>query len=160
MKQLPLEIDGDEYRLVQVAWYVQRLMRAEAERRQATPGLTLTQLRALGVLHALPGASLATVASELAVQSPAASKAIDELVQRGLVDREVVSGNRRKHALHVTSSGTKALRKAATSALTGITKALSGLTPKERATVDRATVLLYPLLREASIGDGAAPNAA
>lgn len=160
MKQFDLEIDVAEYRMVQVSWYVQRLMRAEAERRQTTPGLTLTQLRALGVLHTSPGASLAALASELGVQSPATSKAIEELVQQGLVVRAVVPENRRKLALHVTSSGRKSLRAAAASALRGISEVLAGMTTEERATVDRAMALLYPLLREASIGDGAAPNAA
>ena len=154
MKQFDPETKHAAYRIAQVAWHIHRLLRVEVEQRQPT-GLTFTQLRALGALHATPGASLSELAEDLGLQKPTASKTVDELVRQGLVVREVVPDNRRKQALYATGSGTEALEAAAGVAFTAIDDLLARLTHEEREAVDRAMALLHPLVRGDSAPAGA-----
>jgi DNA-binding MarR family transcriptional regulator len=152
MKHLGSETDRPTAQIVQVAWHVLRIVRGAVDQTQ-TPGLSLTELRALGALAAAPGASLSEVADELGLQNPTASKTVETLVQQGLVVREVVPGNRRKQALYLTARGAEALDAAAGVAFTAIDDLLARLTPADRETVERAMALLHPLVHATDAHD-------
>jgi DNA-binding MarR family transcriptional regulator len=71
-------------------------------------GLTLAQYRLLAMIA--EGAERAShLAGELALTKPTVSATIDTLVERGLVNREGVDGDRRATRLTVTDSGGDAL---------------------------------------------------
>lgn len=152
MKHLGHETDRPTAQLVQVAWHVLRIVRGAVDQGQ-TPGLSLTELRALGALSAAPGASLSEVADELGLQKPTASKTVETLVQQGLVVRKVVPDNRRKQALYLTARGAEALDAGAGVAFTAIADLLARLTPGDRETVERAMGLLHPLVHASDAHD-------
>lgn len=132
--------------VIQVAWRVLRMVRAEVERRP-TPELTLTQMQSLGFLISNPGASLSELAEHLGLQKPTTSKVVEELVQQGRVIREVAPGNRRKLTLHITASGSEVLGSAIEPAITRMAEMLARLTADERQEVERAMSLLHPLVQ-------------
>lgn len=156
MKQFQCETDPgrapEPALVVEVAWRVLQVVKAEVGRRQ-TPGLTPTQMRALGFLVGSPGASLSELADDLGLRKPTASKVVEELVQEGRVTRGVVRGNRRKLTLHVTPAGLDALETATAPAMARIGELLAPLTAAERETVARALALLHPLVRPAAAHD-------
>ena len=67
--------------------------------------LTVPQLRVLVVLAAHDGTSMSGVAEELGVNPSNASRTCEQLVQRGLVNRRAVSGDRRRVALTLAAPG-------------------------------------------------------
>lgn len=70
--------------------------------------LTLAQYRLLAMIA--DGAERAShLAGELALTKPTVSATIDTLVERGLVEREAVDGDRRATRLSVTAAGRTAL---------------------------------------------------
>jgi DNA-binding MarR family transcriptional regulator len=75
---------------------------------RACTDLTLAQYRLLAMIA--DGAERAShLAGELALTKPTVSATIDTLVERGLVEREAVDGDRRATRLTVTGSGRAAL---------------------------------------------------
>lgn len=75
---------------------------------RACTDLTLPQYRLLAMIA--DGAERAShLAGELALAKPTVSATIDTLVERGLVEREAVDGDRRATRLIVTRSGLAAL---------------------------------------------------
>ncbi len=75
---------------------------------RACTELTLAQYRLLAMIA--DGAERASrIAGELALTKPTVSATIETLVDRGLVDRAAVDGDRRATRLSVTASGRAAL---------------------------------------------------
>ena len=75
---------------------------------RACTDLTLAQYRLLAMIA--DGAERAShLAGELALTKPTVSATIDTLVERGLVEREAVDGDRRATRLTVTEPGRAAL---------------------------------------------------
>jgi DNA-binding MarR family transcriptional regulator len=74
----------------------------------ATPELTLSQFRVLGLLSGGDERSTA-LASRLAVAKPTLTSLIDSLVERGFVAREAAAGDRRVVQLAITATGREAL---------------------------------------------------
>src|SRR5262247_2755234 len=73
--------------------------------------LTLAQYRVLALVAAGDERS-SHVAERLAVAKPTITAVVDGLVERGLVTRSAVEGDRRSLRLALTPAGTGALRKA------------------------------------------------
>jgi DNA-binding MarR family transcriptional regulator len=91
-------VDRDVLTLARVARVLER----------ACTDLTLAQYRLLAMIA--DGAERAShLAGELALTKPTVSATIDTLVERGLVEREAVDGDRRATRLTVTRSGKAAL---------------------------------------------------
>ena len=78
---------------------------------QAAGDLTLAQYRVLAFVAAGTERS-SLVAEGLALAKPTVTAAVDGLVERKLITREAVAGDRRSLRLAVTAAGTKALRAA------------------------------------------------
>jgi DNA-binding MarR family transcriptional regulator len=81
------------------------------ERAAAESDLTLAQYRVLALVAAGDERS-SLLADRLAVAKPTITAVVDGLVDRGLVTRSAVEGDRRSLRLALTPAGTSALRKA------------------------------------------------
>jgi DNA-binding MarR family transcriptional regulator len=72
-------------------------------------GLTLPQLRAMGIIRKRPNESLSMISLHLSLTVSSVSRLIDGLVDRGLVLRQTVPDNRRQVSLSLTAAGDKVL---------------------------------------------------
>jgi DNA-binding MarR family transcriptional regulator len=72
--------------------------------------ITVTMLAILSVLDRLPGLSQAELARMIKVERMTAGINAKRCVEKGLVVREAVPGDRRKYALRLTAAGRKELR--------------------------------------------------
>ncbi len=81
------------------------------ERAAAARELTLAQFRILALIAAGDERS-SLLAERLAVAKPTITAVVDGLVERGLVIREAVAGDRRSIRVALTSTGVAALRAA------------------------------------------------
>ncbi len=79
------------------------------ERATAARDLTLAQYRVLALVAAGDERS-SLLADRLAVAKPTITAVVDGLVERGLVERSTVHGDRRSIRLALTKQGTAALR--------------------------------------------------
>jgi DNA-binding MarR family transcriptional regulator len=97
-------VDRDVLTLARVARVLER----------ACTDLTLAQYRLLAMIAG--GAERAShLAGQLALTKPTVSATIDTLVERGLVEREAVDGDRRATRLSVSAPGAAALLRAESS---------------------------------------------
>ena len=90
--------------VVDVIPFVMRALRAEFRSHRGQE-INIPQFRSLMYLRRKPGASLTDVAEHLGITPPSTSKLIDDLVERGLVDRQASSIDRRKISLDLTAGG-------------------------------------------------------
>lgn len=95
---------------------------------RATPDLSLAQYRVLALVAAGDERS-SLVAERLAVARPTITAVVDGLVERGLVEREAVAGDRRALRLVVTGAGRTALA-AAEAEMAGAIGAVLDHTPR------------------------------
>lgn len=72
--------------------------------------ITVTMLAILSVLDRLPGLSQSELARIIKVERMTAGINIRRCVERGLVVRKTVPGDRRRYALHLTDAGRDELR--------------------------------------------------
>jgi DNA-binding MarR family transcriptional regulator len=90
--------------------------------------------------------------SELAareqIQRPTATRIVDRLVAEGLVERTPDPDDRRSLRIATTSRGRATLRAARHRKTAFLARALADLGPEDRATLERAAVLLEGLLEE------------
>ena len=82
--------------------------------------LSFTQVKMLMLLEDKGELSVKDVAGALNLSLPAASRAIDGLAQRGLVDRREDPGDRRQKRLTSTGAGREALRRLDEARLAGL----------------------------------------
>jgi DNA-binding MarR family transcriptional regulator len=143
--------DGLADSVMEVSIRVMRRVRGVL--RGGSEGLSFTQVRSLGCLHQSPGVSLSDVSDHLGLQAPTTSKTIEELVQAGLVRRDVAPDDRRRVTLHLTRDGARTLERSIAPARKALAEVISPLNPEEREVVRQAMSLLLPLL-----DPGAAPE--
>ena len=94
-------------------------------------GLTNGRMMALAVVDARGGCSMSELARDLGLPSPLATRVADELVARGLVERDADPDDRRRVLLRITARGRKAfvaVHEEAESLLAGV---LESMTPVE-----------------------------
>jgi DNA-binding MarR family transcriptional regulator len=140
--------------LVELGARVVQLVRAEV-RQRATPGLPYSQIRSLRFLRDNPHAALSEVAEGLGLGAPTVSKAINGLVEQGMVERAGDCADRRRVKLELTAAGLAALREASEVAHARIGRMLAPLTEDEVRTVENAIRLLEPLFApDAGCGGG------
>jgi DNA-binding MarR family transcriptional regulator len=132
--------------LSRIARVVARLARV-VERASASGDLSLPQYRVLAtVTEGDERASL--LASRLALAKPTITAVVDGLVERGLIERCDVAGDRRAVRLHITAAGRKALR-TAEEAIDGALEALFARLDSPAETIE-GLIALEGALNEAA----------
>ena len=109
--------------------------------------LSLTQLKALHVLAGREELSVKDLAEALPLSLPAASRAVDGLVGRGLVERRECAADRRSRLIRLSPEGHAVSERAASARLEGLETFVATLTPAER---DSLHAVLAPILERTS----------
>jgi DNA-binding MarR family transcriptional regulator len=106
--------------------------------------LSFSQMKALHALHEAPEAiSVKKLGELLGLSLAAMSRAADDLVQRGLVNRSEDAVDRRIKRLCLTKKGRELVRKMREARMAGVEQFVATLSPKERAQLAKA---LEPIL--------------
>lgn len=105
--------------------------------------LSLTQLKALHVLSDREELSVKDIAEALALSLPAASRAVDGLVGRGLVERRECAADRRSRLIRLSDTGREVSERAISARLEGLEAFVETLTPEERTSLH---AVLVPIL--------------
>lgn len=100
-------------------------------------GVSVTQLRALTVLHRQGPANLGRVAEDMGVTVSTASRLIDRLVTAGLVDRRLAEHTRREVSLRLTPRALDTLIRYDELRLAGLRECLDRLPDEQRETAIR-----------------------
>jgi DNA-binding MarR family transcriptional regulator len=111
--------------------------------------------RVLNVVDAAEGQSQHAIAE--AIQAPPSRMVaiVDELEQRGLVERRANPGDRRAHALHLTPQGRKLLDKGRKNAAEHEADLTRGMSRRDR---ERLVSLLRQIVDQQAIGPGVHPG--
>jgi len=128
------------------------LLRLARELRKETEqlGITARQATLLWLVKRSPGLSLAELAAEEGISSPAMCGHVDRLERAGLIERVRSSQDRRRVGLRLTDDGTRLLRRVRARRTTWLADRLGALEPSELEAVEAAIEPLSKLL-----GDGA-----
>jgi len=121
---------------------VMRFIRDRVRRRR-TAGLSLPQFRTLIFLSRAKNSSLSAVAEHLGLSLPAMSRLINGLVGDRLVERQLVSTNRRQIALTLTARGQATLEKVRGEIRSQLAGSLKNLPAAEQKTVRRSMQVLH-----------------
>lgn len=119
--------------------------------------LSLTQLKALHVLDA-PDAeeTVKSLAGRLGISLPAASRAVEGLHQRGLVERQEDAEDRRMKRVSATAEGRRATRTLHDARLSGLEDFAATLTPVQQRRLSGA---LAPVLARPEVAACGRPEA-
>jgi DNA-binding MarR family transcriptional regulator len=104
--------------------------------------LSMPQFRAMKIVYRNKGASLSLVADRLGITLSAASKLIDNLVERRLLTREPFPEDRRRVVLAVTEKGQEILAAVHQAGVQFLAEKLAGLSEEECRAVEVAMNLL------------------
>jgi DNA-binding MarR family transcriptional regulator len=96
-------------------------------------GLSFTQVKALHVLREADDVNVKDVADRLGLSLPAMSRALDGLVQRGLVERRESDRDRRAKLVRLLPAGREALDAIERTRLSVIEEFTASLSDEERA---------------------------
>jgi DNA-binding MarR family transcriptional regulator len=122
-----------------------RRLRAERLAKGLEPGLSDTQLAALGALERHAEMTPGELADHEKVQPPSMTRVIAALEERGLVTRGPHATDRRQVVLKVTESGRAVVQQSRQLREAWLAKRLRELTPQERATLRAAAPILEKL---------------
>ena len=120
---------------------VMRFIRSQVRQRR-TEGLSLPQFRTLIFLNHTQNSSLSAVSGHLGLSLPAMSRLINKLVDNRLVERQLVSTNRRQIALTLTARGRTTLEKVRNEIRLRLADSLKVLPAAEQNIVQRAMQVL------------------
>jgi DNA-binding MarR family transcriptional regulator len=105
--------------------------------------LSFSQMKALHYVHGEDGLSVKALGEQLGLSLAAMSRAADELVQRGLMDRTEDPADRRIKRLSLTEKGHELVLKMREVRMAGFEQFVAKLSPKEHALLAKA---LEPIL--------------
>ena len=106
--------------------------------------LSFSQIKALSALHEAPeSVSVKKLGELLGLSLAAMSRAADDLVQRGLVNRTEDPADRRIKRLCLTSKGRQLVQRMRRARMAGLEQFVATLSPTERAQLAKA---LEPIL--------------
>ena len=109
--------------------------------------LTLTQVKALSALAPHAELTVKDLAERLGLSLPGASRAVDALVERGLLGRREATTDRRMKRLTCTDAGREALQRLDEARLAGLEQFTATLPAAQRARLSGA---LDPILADLS----------
>jgi len=113
---------------------VMRFIRAEV-RRHRSHDLSVPQFRSLGFINRNPGTQLSALAEHLGLTPPSASKLVDGLVRRQLVERQLSSADRRCITLHLTPAGKTLTQDSYQASQATFSRLFAGLAESERTNI-------------------------
>jgi DNA-binding MarR family transcriptional regulator len=112
------------------------------------PGVSPTQVSALSTIERDGPLTLGELAGLERVQPPTITSAVARMEEQGLVHRQVDERDRRIHRVEITAAGRKLLDKSRSRKNAYLERRLHALSDDERATIERAAVLLEAILEE------------
>jgi DNA-binding MarR family transcriptional regulator len=110
--------------------------------------VTLTQLSAMAALRKHGPMSAGELAAYERVQPPSMTKVLANLVERGLVQRDVHPTDRRQAVLEITPEGEALLESERRSRDAWLTKQLATLNAEDRALIQRAIPIMEKLAEQ------------
>lgn len=113
--------------------------------------LSVPQFRTLAYISRHPGASLSEATEFIGLTLSSMSILVNGLVERGIVEREVSSQDRRRIHLTLTPVGEHMLDGARQGTVARIAELIADLQPAERTTVYDALELLRPIFLPRSL---------
>jgi DNA-binding MarR family transcriptional regulator len=125
---------------------IMRTIRAEM-RSHRESDLSVPQFRALLFIHRNKAASLSQVADHLGLTPPTTSTLVDDLVQRGLVLRGEVKGNRRQLQLNLTKAGSAMLDTAHRQTASHLAQSLASLSKDDAIGALSSLRLLHSIFK-------------
>jgi DNA-binding MarR family transcriptional regulator len=147
----PVQADGFAYLLVQLGFHVGR----QFSERLAPLGLEPRHFGMLTRLAANEGKSQQAIGELMGLNATRMVFLVDELEQRGLIERRRNPADRRSYALHLTEPGRAKLREAEQASAAQAGQLGASLTEAERG---QLTTLLRRLAEEAGITPDALPG--
>lgn len=122
-------------------------------------GLSIPEWRVMAVLGRFAPLSANEVAERTAMDKVRVSRAVARLLKSGLLDRATDAADRRRSVLRLSKSGRKVHDGIIPMAKALEADLLTGMTPSERAAIDRILTTLMERARQLnSGGDGPAPE--
>ncbi|MCQ9130051.1 MarR family winged helix-turn-helix transcriptional regulator [Streptomyces hilarionis] len=110
---------------------------------QATPRLSLHQLKALRAVAQAPGLNLTALAERLDIGMPTASRLCDRLEAAGLLERGTHPFSRREVQLRLTLSGRQVLSDVAARRAQALATVLGAMEPADRVALRRGLRALH-----------------
>ena|ERR1700722_2642422 len=132
-----------------VIWFIRREMRSHRR------GLSLPQFRALSLIQRQPSGTLSAVADHLGSSLPSASRLVQGLVEKGLLERTGCAKDRRQCALAITDVGEEVLNNAWAATQDRLSDELQKLSPSQRQTIADAMLSLKGIFGALGLYDGA-----
>ena len=127
---------------------------AEQLKEVSHSNVTYSQLKLLKMVEATGGYSVSNLAQFLGVSTAAASRAVDRLVRRGLIDRVEASDDRRAVQLSLTAAGCELLTRYDQAANSALKRVFASLSENEmRETGDLLDRLSIGLVEQAGDAD-------
>lgn len=134
-------------------------MSAAISKRLREIHLSIPQCDVLAALMDCEGISQQTLADRLHVTKGNISGLVDRLTKAGLVERRILDGDRRTHAIHLTAKGRRLAERGAAIQRDFVAQSLGNLTPQQLAKMDALLTLTSEFLRSiAPDGEGAEPQ--
>lgn len=134
-------------------------MSAAISKRLREIHLSIPQCDVLAALMDCEGISQQTLADRLHVTKGNISGLVDRLTKAGLVERRILDGDRRTHAIHLTTKGRRLAERGAAIQRDFVAQSLGNLTPQQLAKMDALLTLTSEFLRSiAPDGEGAEPQ--
>ena len=149
---MPCSPDECAGRLLEVVPLVVRALRAEM-RSHRSPGISVSQFRALAFINRRKGASLSDLAEHIGLALPSMSKMVDGLVAHDLVKRADHPRDRRRLTLSLTQRGQAMQKSARAASQRFLAERLTSVRAPDRAVVARAMSVLRPLFLSANEDD-------
>lgn len=134
-------------------------MSAAISKRLREIHLSIPQCDVLAALMDCEGISQQTLADRLHVTKGNISGLVDRLTKAGLVERRILDGDRRTHAIHLTTKGRRLAERGAAIQRDFVAQSLGNLTPQQLAKMDALLTLTSEFLRSiAPDAEGAEPQ--
>jgi DNA-binding MarR family transcriptional regulator len=133
--------------VLEVVPLTMRVIRGQL-RRYGTKEVSVAHFRTLAYLNRHEGASLSEVAEHIGLSMSSMSELIDDIVTRGLVNRQTQPQDRRRITLTLTDHGSTTLRKAREATASYLERKLSHLSAPERASVFGGMQILKSVFTE------------
>ena len=113
---------------------------------RAASGLTASQSSILATLHSAGPLRLGELAHREAIAASTASKAVERLLELGMLDQQADANDARAHILTLSAQGRRAAEQSDDAATALLADALAQLSPSEQRTLRQALPVLQSII--------------